>query len=560
MNGYITRRKRVNIMSKELADLVFPNITKTIEDYENLYPKRNLPEGAVVTRFAPSPTGFVHMGSLFTAIFASRFAKQTKGVYFLRIEDTDGKREVENGISLIINGLKIFDVKFDEGQRDEDSYEGNYGPYIQSHRKEIYQAFAKELIVKGLAYPCFCAEEELNQIREKQEKLKIRPGYYGEFAKCRTMSEAQMMERINNGEKFIVRLKSPGNPNKKIRYTDLIRGTIEFPENDQDIVIIKSDGLPTYHFAHAVDDRLMRTTHVIRGEEWLSSVPLHLQLFEMLGFETPTYVHMPTIMKDDNGSKRKISKRKDPEAAASYYREQGIPKEAVIDYLLNILNSNFENWRRENPLTPNEEFIIDPARISVSGAMFDLVKLADVSKNTIANFTAEKIYDEGLDWAEEFDKELAELMKKYPEFTKGILNIERTGTKVRKDIAKWSDLRENLEYLFDEVFFEKEHEDEWQNITDKEEIKTIISEYVSMYNEADDKDTWFNKIKDLAEKLGYAREVKEYKKNPENFKGHVGDVSTVIRVALTGRKNTPDLYEILRQLGKERIVRRFERI
>ena len=547
-------------MSKELANLVFPNIDKTPEYYEELYPKRNLEEGAVVTRFAPSPTGFIHIGSLFTANFASRFARQTNGVYYLRIEDTDGKREVEDGINVIINGLKVFDVKFDEGPVDENNQVGNYGPYIQSQRKDIYQAYAKSLIEKGLAYPCFCTEEELNKIRERQEKLKIRPGYYGEFAACRKMSEAQMIERINNGEKFIVRLKSPGNPNKKVRYTDLIRGVIEFPENDQDIVIIKSDGLPTYHFAHAIDDHLMRTTHVIRGEEWISSVPLHLQLFEMLGFETPIYVHMPTIMKDDNGSKRKISKRKDPEAAASYYKENGIPKEAVLDYLLNILNSNYELWRKENPKASSFDFVIAPEKISVSGAMFDLVKLADVSKNTIANFTAEEVYNEGLSWAEEFDADLAELMKKHEDFTKAILNIERTGTKVRKDIAKWSDLRDNLEYLYDEVFFEKEHEDEWQNVTDKETIKAILAEYLNVYDANDDKDTWFNKMKDVSEKFGFAREVKEYKKNPENFKGHVGDVSTVVRVALTGRRNTPDLYEILKNLGKERIEKRFARI
>ncbi len=547
-------------MSKELADIIFPNITKTVEDYEKIYPKRNLPEGAVVTRFAPSPTGFVHIGSLFTATFASRFARQTNGIYYLRIEDTDSKREVDNGIELIINGLKVFDVKFDEGPVDENNQEGAYGPYIQSQRKEIYQTYAKSLIEKGLAYPCFCTPEDLDKTREKQEKLKIRPGYYGEYAKCRMMSESQMIERIKNGENYIIRLKSPGNPNKKVRYTDLIRGMIEFPEHDQDIVIIKSDGLPTYHFAHAIDDHLMRTTHVIRGEEWLSSVPLHLQLFDMLGFETPIYVHMPTIMKDDNGSKRKISKRKDPEAAASYYKENGIPSDAVTDYLLNILNSNYEIWRKENPKTPSTEFKIDPAKINVSGAMFDLVKLADVSKNTISNYTAERVYEEGLEWAKMYDHELAKLMEQHKDFTIGILNIERTGTKIRKDISKWSDLRENLEYLYDEVYLNKEHEYEWQSITDKEEIKKIIEEYVNVYDENDDKDTWFNKIKDVCEKYGYAREVKEYKKNPENYKGHVGDVSTVIRVALTSRRNTPDLYEILKLLGKERMKIRFSLI
>ena len=338
----------------------------------------------------------------------------------------------------------------------------------------------------------------------------------------------------------------------------MVRGNIEFPENVQDIVIIKSDGLPTYHFAHAIDDHLMRTTHVVRGEEWIASIPLHVQLFQVLGFEMPEYIHTPTIMKDDEGSKRKISKRKDPEASAAYYKDNGIPKEAVIDYLMNILNSNFEIWRKENPYAELSEFKVDPHKISSSGALFDLVKLNDVSKNTISFFTAERIYNEGLEWAEEFDKELAELMKKYKDFTINILNIERTGTKVRKDIAKWSDLRENLEYLYDEVFFEKKAEYEWQNITDKDEIQNILDEYLRVYDENDDKDTWFNKIKDVAEKFGYAREVKEYKKNPESYKGHVGDVSSVIRIALTKRRNTPDLYEILKNLGKERIEKRFE--
>lgn len=546
-------------MSKELAELMFPNIDKTPDYYEKLYPKRNLPEGAVVTRFAPSPTGFIHVGSLFGANLDRRFATQNNGICYLRIEDTDGKREVEDGINLIINGLKVFGIEFDEGPIDGKT-KGDYGPYIQSERKEIYQTYAKDLVEKGLAYPCFCSADELNQIRERQEKLKIVPGYYGEFANCRKLSEAQMIERVKNGDPFIVRLKSMGSTSKKIRFKDMIRGIIEFPENVQDVVIIKSDGLPTYHFAHAVDDHLMRTTHVVRGEEWLPSVPIHVELFKTLGFEMPEFIHTPTIMKEDGGSKRKISKRKDPEAAASYYKENGIPKEAVIDYLMNILNSNFEEWRKNNPHGDLKEFKIDLNKISSSGALFDLVKLADVSKNTIATFTAEKVYADGLEWAEEFDKDLAELMKKHKEFTINILNIERTGTKIRKDIAKWSELRENLEYLYDEVFFTKEHEDEWQNITNKEEIKKIITEYLNVYDENDDKDTWFNKVKDVAEKFGYAREVKEYKKNPENYKGHVGDISTVIRVALTGRRNTPDLYEILKNLGKERIEKRFARI
>ncbi len=547
-------------MSKELAELIFPNITKTPEDYEKMYPSRNLPEGAMVTRFAPSPTGFIHVGSLFGANLDRRLATQTNGICYLRIEDTDGKREVDDGINLIINGLKVFGIEFDEGPMSKDEVVGNYGPYIQSERKDIYQCYAKWLVERDLAYPCFCTAEELDAIRERQEKLKIVPGYYGEFATCRKLSEQQMMERVKNGEPYIIRLKSIGSASRKIKFKDMIRGTIEFPENIQDVVIIKSDGLPTYHFAHAIDDHLMRTTHVIRGEEWISSVPLHVQLFQMLGFEMPKYIHTPTIMKEENGSKRKISKRKDPEAAASYYKDNGIPKESVIDYLMNILNSNFETWRKQNPLAPLSEFKVDPHKISSSGALFDLVKLNDVSKNTIAFFSAEKIYTEGLEWAREFDKELADLMEMHKEFTINILNIERTGTKVRKDIAKWSDLRENLEYLYDEVFFEKDISYEWQNITDKEEIKNILEEYMKVYSEDDDKDTWFNKMKDVAEKLGYAREVKEYKANPENYKGHVGDISTVIRVAVTGRKNTPDLYEILKNLGTERIERRIEKV
>lgn len=547
-------------MSKELAELMFPNINKTPEYYEELYPKRNLPEGAMVTRFAPSPTGFIHIGSLFGANLDRRLADQSNGVCFLRIEDTDGKREIDDGINVIINGLKVFGIEFDEGPTSETEEKGNYGPYIQSKRKDIYQCYAKWLVERGMAYPCFCTPEELDAIRQRQENLKIVPGYYGEFAVCRRLSESQMIERVKNGDPYVVRLKSPGSMSKKIRFRDAIRGIIEFPENVQDIVIIKSDGLPTYHFAHAVDDHLMRTTHVIRGEEWVSSVPIHVQLFEVLGFDMPEFIHTPTIMKDDEGSKRKISKRKDPEAAASYYKDNGIPKEAVIDYLMNILNSNFENWRKENPTAPLSEFKVDPHKISSSGALLDLVKLSDVSKNTIATFSAEKVYAEGLSWAEEFDKDLAKLMKEHEEYTKGILNIERTGPKVRKDISKWSDLRDNLEYLYDEVFYTKEHVDEWQNITDKEEIKNILNAYIEVFDENDDKDTWFNKMKDVAEKFGYAREVKEYKKNPESFKGHVGDISTVIRVALTGRKNTPDLYEILKLMGRERIEKRFGRI
>lgn len=544
---------------KELADLIFPN-AKPIEYYEELYPERNLEEGAFVTRFAPSPTGFMHIGGLFGAIIDKKLAEQSNGVFILRIEDTDQKREVENGINQIVDSLKDFGIIPDEGMISETESVGNYGPYKQSERKDIYQAYAKSLIENGLAYPCFCTPEEIEETRQKQEAAKIRPGYYGVWAKCRTLPIDEVVEKIKNGEKYIIRFKSQGREDRKIKHKDLIKGNIEFPENDQDIVIIKADGLPTYHFAHAIDDHLMRTTHVIRGDEWVSSIPLHLELFRALGFKPPKYAHTATIMKDDNGNKRKISKRKDPEAAVNFYHEEGIPKEAVVEYLLNIANSSFEPWRRANPDKPISEFELQLNKMSISGAIFDMVKLLDVSKNVICKFNAEKIYNEALSWAKRYDKDLASLLQKDKDYSLKILNIERNNVKPRKDLAKWSDLKESIEYMYPERF-EKITEFQYQNITDKEEINKILKEYLSnFFNINDDKQTWFNKIKDLSEKFGYAREVKEYKQNPEAFKGHVGDISTVIRVALTSKCNTPDLYEIMQVLGKQEIEKRLNRI
>ena len=544
---------------KDLANLIFPE-AKEINYYEEKYPERNLKEGAIVTRIAPSPTGFIHIGGLYQGLIAKKLAKQTDGVFFIRIEDTDQKRQVENGTAEIINSLNKFGLNPDEGMIDETESKGNYGPYKQSKRKEIYQSYAKYLIEQGKAYPCFCSPEEIEEIRQKQEAAKIRPGYYGVWAKCRNLSIEEMAKKIEAGEKYIIRFKSPGREDRKIKHHDLIKGNVDFPENDQDIVIIKADGLPTYHFAHAIDDHLMRTTHVIRGDEWLSSVPLHLQLFHELGFKAPKYAHIAPIMKNDNGNKRKLSKRKDPEAAVSYYVEMGIPKEAVNEYLLNIANSNFENWRRANKDASIDEFELQINKMSVSGALFDMVKLLDVGKTVISKFTAEEVYNQSLEWAENYDKDLAEILKKDKEYALKVFGIERGNKKPRKDIAKWSDVRENIEYMYDEMFNSKKQEYNYQVISDKESIEKILKLYIEKYyNENDDKQTWFDKIKELAGEMGYAKEVKEFKANPGKYKAHVGDVSTVLRVALTGRTNTPDMYEIMQILGKDRIKSRFEK-
>ena len=542
---------------KDLADLIFPN-AKPIAYYEEKYPERNLPEGAIVTRFAPSPTGFVHIGGLYQSLIAKTMAEKTGGVFFLRVEDTDQKREVENGVTDIVNSLKDFDMAPDEGMISDSEEIGNYGPYKQSLRKDIYQSYAKYLIEQGKAYPCFCSPEDVDEIRKKQENAKIRPGYYGVWAKCRNLTVEEAIEKIKNGEKYIVRFKSPGREDRRIKHKDVIKGNVDFPENDQDIVIIKADGLPTYHFAHAVDDHLMRTTMVIRSDEWLSSVPLHLQLFASLGFRPPKYAHISPIMKNDNGNKRKLSKRKDPEAAVSYYREQGIPADAVKEYLLNIANSSFENWRRANPDKNIKEFDFQMNKMSVSGALFDMVKLLDISKNVISKYDAYKVYNESLKWAENYDNELKNILSN-KEYSIRVLNIERGKSKPRRDISKWSDVKYCIEYMYDDIFFNNKDEYEFDKISDKEEIKKILKLYISKYyNEEDDQTTWFSKMKDLSEELGYAREVKEYKKEPEKWPGHVGDISTVIRVAVTKRRNTPDLYEIMHVLGKDSVEKRIK--
>ncbi len=539
---------------KELANLIFPDV-KDYTYYEEKYPQRNLPEGAIVTRYAPSPTGVVHIGGLYQSLIAKVIAKKTGGVFFVRIEDTDQKREIENGAEQILNSLKDYGLSPDETMGIDGNDIGNYGPYMQSKRKHIYQSYAKKLIEEGNAYPCFCSAEDLENIRQNQEKAKERTGYYGKWTKCRNMPIDMAIEKIKNGDPYIIRFKSPGNPERKIKHKDVIKGSIEFPENDQDIIIIKSDGLPTYHFAHAVDDHLMGTNLVIRGDEWLASVPLHLQLFYVLGFKAPKYAHIAPIMKQDGDGKRKLSKRKDPEAAVGYYKEEGIPKDSVIEYLMNIANSNFEAWRKQNPDKSVYEFDFDLKKMGVSGALFDMVKMLDVSKNVISKYTAEEVYSSAYDWAKEYDNELLEMLEN-KEYSLKVLGIERGNIKPRKDIAKWSDVKHIIYYMYPEKF-DRNGEFEYQKITDKEEIEKIIKTYFEKYyDESDDKQTWFDKIKDLSESLGYSREVKEYKANPEKYKGHVGDISTVIRVKLTGRSNTPDLYEIMKVLGKDEILRR----
>lgn len=539
---------------KELANLIFPD-AKDISYYEEKYPERNLPEGAIVTRFAPSPTGYVHIGGLYQSLVAKMSAKKTGGVFFLRIEDTDQKRKVENGVTDIVNSLKVFDMAPDEGMISETEWTGEYGPYIQSERKEIYQAYAKYMIEQGKAYPCFCTPEQEEERNKLQLDAKIRPGYYGVWAKCRNLTLDEMAEKIKAGVPYVIRFKSTGREDRKIQISDGIKGKITFPEYDIDIVIIKSDGLPTYHFAHMVDDHLMRTTHVIRGDEWLPSVPLHIQLFKEAGFKAPKYCHISPMMKNDNGNKRKLSKRKDPEAAVSYYDELGVPPDAVKEYLLNIANSTFENWRRQNKDANIEDFDFHLNKMSVSGALFDMVKLFDVAKIVISRYSAEKVYNDSYAWAKKYDEELVKLLEN-KDYALKVLGIERGNAKPRKDIAKWSDLKENISYMYNEEF-DKIAEFDFGKVTDKELANKISKLYAEKYFDInDDKQTWFDKMKDLAEEVGFAREVKEWKAEPEKWPGHVGDISSVIRSKLTGRLNTPDLYEIIKVLGKDEVLRR----
>ena len=548
--------------NKDLADLIFPNITKTIADYELEYPERDLPENAKVTRFSPSPTGFMHIGHFMPALIDYILAKQSKGVFYLRNEDTDKSREVDGAVIYIRNVLDYYDLNPDEYEYlDTSETKGNYGPYIQSERKEIYQTFIKHLLIEGKAYPCFLTQEEMDSIRKSQARDKRRIGIYGRYAKYRNLKVEEAMQRIKNGEKYTIRLKSTGNFNHKFKFNDLVNGEMEFPENDIDIPIMKSSsGLPTYHFAHLVDDYLMRTTHVVRGQEWVSSIPIHYELFKTFGFKMPKYIHIPLILKKDGEKVRKISKRYDPEAKMSYYEEKGYPKYAVIEAVMTIINSNYEAWREGHPNASFTEFPFSPKKMSSSGALFDLDKLDNISKNYISHLTKEEVYNDVLKWSEKYDLEFYDILKQNKEEGLAIFNIEREQKKPRKDFACYQDVKKQTWYMFDELFDKFDKKYEFQNIKDKEEIKNILTTYFDKYyDENDTKDTWFDKIKDLTDKLGYCSNMKEYKQNPDKYKGNVTDITTVIRVAITSKSQTPDLYEILKILKKDTIKKRISK-
>jgi len=546
--------------NKELANLIYPHVTKTIEDYEKMYPERNLKEGAVVSRFAPSPTGFVHMGSLLAAFLEKKVPTETDGVFYVRIEDTDGKRTVENGIQGILDDLSAFDMLPDEGPISETEEKGSYGPYIQSQRKEIYETFVKYLIENDLAYPCFCSSEEIDELRTFQEKRKERIGYYGKYAKCRFLTNEERAEKIKNGEKFIIRLKSPGSFDSKVILNDLVRGKIEMPENDLDIVLIKGDGLPLYHLAHVIDDHLMRTTHVMRGEEWIPSYPIHAQLFKIFGFKIPKYAHLGLVMKidEEDGTRRKLSKRKDPEAAVSYYDKMGIPTEAVKLYLMTIANSNFEAWLSANKDKTLNDYSFDFKKMSASGSLFDVEKMLNISKNYMSYMKADELYKELLNWTKTHDKDFYNLITKYKDYTISILNIERERKKPRKDYAMYSEIKDKTFYMYEELFTNVTYD--YQKITEKEEIQKILKLYMEKYFDLTNQEEWFNQIKLLCNELGYASEMKDYKENPDNYKGNITDITTVLRVSLTGSSMTPDLYEIMKLFGKERIQNRYNKI
>ncbi|MBR4879041.1 MAG: glutamate--tRNA ligase [Clostridia bacterium] len=541
--------------NNKLAQLLFPHINVEMEEYlEKIYPKRDLPEGAYVTRFAPSPTGFIHIGGLFTALVNERLAHQSGGKIFLRIEDTDKKREQEDGINEIITGLAAFGINFDEGKTLDGTEKGDYGPYVQSHRAEIYQSFCKSLVKKGFAYPCFCTEEDLTEIRKVQEEKKVLPGYHTEYAKCRNLSYEEIEENIKAGKPYVVRLKSPGKIGGRVKYKDVVKGDIEMDENVADIVLLKTDGIPTYHFAHACDDTLMGTTHVVRSDEWVPSVNIHLQLFYVLGLKAPKYCHISPIMKEDNGGKRKLSKRKDPEAAVSYFTEEGYPKEAVLEYLLTLANSQYEDWRKQNKTADLHDYKFAMKNMSKSGALFDLVKLNNVSGEVISRFPAEKLYEYVLEWANEFDKEFAEKLTANKDKAVTFFGVDRSGNKPRKDITQWKGVAKYMDYIFSDEF----ECEAIENIS-ADDQKAVLNKYATVFDLNHTKDEWFAGMKSICEELGFTPDVKAFKADPTAFKGHVGDISTIIRVALTGRKNTPDLYSIMAILGADEIKARFNK-
>jgi glutamyl-tRNA synthetase len=545
---------------ENLAELLFPNLEHKPHYYLAKYPKRTLPEGACVTRYAPSPTGFQHIGGVFMALLNERIAKLSQGVLFLRIEDTDQKREVDGAIEETVATMRKFGIDFDEGMTSTNTEKGEYGPYRQSRREVIYKTFAKDLVKKGIAYPCFCTAEDLEVMREKQAAQQLNPGYWGEFARCRHLSPEDAIARVKNGEKWIVRLRSPGNPEHRVECDDLIKGHVSLPENNRDEILIKGDGLPTYHFAHGIDDTLMRTTHVVRGEEWLSSLPTHLQLFAALGFPPPRYAHCPLMLKQEGNSRRKLSKRKDPEAAATYYDEEGFPAQSVVEYLLNIINSSFEDWRKANPAASNREFTVSLENMNKSGALFDLVKLSDVSKDVIGKMSAEEVFENYSTWAKKFSPEMTLMLAKHEGALRAIFAIDRGGANPRKDFAKWSDVREKISYFFDEFFVAEENKRPEELAGEKwDEAKRIIEKYKESYSFYLPKDAWFEELKGIGAELGYTADRKAFKKSAAEFKGMVAEVAGAVRFALTRRANTPDLHSVMQILGEERVKARFEK-
>ena len=540
---------------KVLADLLFPQVTDTPETLEEKYPLRELPEGAVVTRMAPSPTGFVHLGNLVMGLTAERMAHQSGGVLFLRVEDTDAKREVPGAVEVLINTLAHYGISFDEGATiDGDS--GNYGPYRQRQRAAIYHVYAKQLVEQGMAYPCFCTEEELSSMRTQQEANKENTGYYGKYAMWRDRSLEDIQAQLDAGNPWVLRFRSTGSIENQFKFDDLVKGKLTITENDIDHVLLKSDGIPTYHFAHAVDDHLMRTTHVVRGDEWLPTLPFHIQLFKALGFKLPKYVHIGPLMKMDGTSKRKLSKRKDPELALTFYKAEGFPVEAVYEYIMTVLNSNFEDWRRANPTAPVDEFKFSPKKLNPAGSLFDYAKLTDVSKNEIAKMDATKVYSLLTEWAKEFDPEFAQQLEADPDFATAILAIGRGGKKPRKDIATWKEAKPYMGFFYD-CYLEKPVFDEKFS---KETVCEALQKFLDRFDIADDSGVWFDKVKAITEEMGFTTDMKAYKADPDAFPGTVADVSTFIRQAVTGKTNSPDLYTVMQILGYDRTVARIKAV
>ena len=536
-----------------LADLLFPNVTDTPEMLEERFPQRNAPEGAVITRMAPSPTGFVHLGNLVQGLTSERMAHQSGGVLFLRVEDTDAKREVPGAVEVLIDTLKHYGIQFDEGAT-HDGDAGLYGPYRQRQRAGIYHVYAKKLVSEGQAYPCFCTEEQLAAMRETQEANKETTGYYGKYAMWRDRSMEEIKAELGAGHSWVLRFRSTGSIENQFKFDDLVKGKLTITENDVDHVLLKSDGIPTYHFAHAVDDHLMRTTHVVRGDEWLPTLPFHIQLFKALGFKLPKYVHIGPLMKMDGTSKRKLSKRKDPELALTFYKAEGFPVKAVYEYIMTILNSNFEDWRRANPDTPAEEFKFSPKKLNPAGSLFDYAKLTDVSKNVISKMTAEEVYELLTEWANEFDPDFGAKLSADAAFATQILAIGRGGKKPRKDLAVWKDAKEYMGFFYDEYLTRPVFDEKF----DKTVIIDALNRFLEKFDINDDSNTWFEKVKEITTDMGFTTDMKAYKADPTAFPGTVADISTFVRQAVTGKTNSPDLYTVMQILGYERTVERIK--